>query len=63
MSDFLLDLVLPETDQAVAVQWAVMGVVWSVLTIVTWRADRDIRHFVWGCATLNLGWFMARMVH
>ena len=28
---------------------------WSILA--TWRTERDIRHFVWGLAMLNLAWF------
>ncbi len=63
MPDWLLDLLLPETDRAVAIQWIVMAVVWAVVIAVTWRRDRDIRHFVWGLAMLNLGWFAARTVH
>ncbi len=46
-----------------AIQWIVMAVVWSVMIALTWRRDRDIRHFVWGLAMLNLGWFAARTVH
>lgn len=63
MSELLLDLVLPETDRAVAVQWLVMAGVWAVVIAATWRTERDIRHFVWGLAMMNLAWFSARTVH
>ena len=63
MSELLLDLVLPETDRAVAIQWIVMAIVWAVVIALTWRQSRDIRHFVWGLAMLNLAWFSARTVH
>lgn len=63
MSEFFLDLVLPETDRVVAIQWAVMAGVWAIVIPLTWRANRDIRHFVWGLAMMNLAWFSARTVH
>lgn len=63
MGDFLLDLALPRTDRAVAIQWVVMGAFWTLVIVATWRKERDIRHFVWGLAMLNLAWFAARVVH
>lgn len=63
MRELLLDLALPETDRGVAIQWIVMACVWAVVIPLTWRQDRDIRHFVWGLAMLNLAWFAARTVH
>ena len=61
--DFLLDLALPKTDRIVAIQWLVMTPIWLVIIALTWRQERDICHFVWGCAMLNLAWFAARTVH
>ena len=63
MRELLLDLALPETDRGVAIQWIVMAGVWAVVIPLTWRANRDIRHFVWGLAMMNLAWFSARTVH
>lgn len=63
MKELLLDLALPETDRGVAAQWIVMGVVWAVVIASTWRQTRDVRHFVWGLAMLNLAWFALRTVH
>lgn len=64
MGDFLVDLLLPKTDRVVAYQWIVMiGVVWPIAIFAVRKADRDIKHFVWGLAMLNLAWFAARTVH
>ncbi|MFV2038950.1 MAG: hypothetical protein ACC660_01770 [Acidimicrobiales bacterium] len=63
MGEFILDVMLPKTDQIVAIQWIVMAVVWAVVIPLTWRRERDIRHFVWGLAILNLAWFSIRIVH
>ncbi|MGI9623536.1 MAG: hypothetical protein ACR2PK_11920 [Acidimicrobiales bacterium] len=63
MVEFLLDIALPKTDRVVAIQTVVMAVFWAVLIALTWRKDRDIRHFVWGLAMLNAAWFAARTVH
>lgn len=63
MGEFLLDVMLPKTDRIVAIQWIVMASVWAVVIPLTWRQERDIRHFVWGMAMLNLAWFSARVVH
>ena len=63
MGDFVVDLLLPSTDRTVAIQWAVMGAFWSVLLLVTRRASRDVRTFLFGLAMLNLAWFAARTVH
>jgi hypothetical protein len=40
-----------------------MSAFWLVVIALTWRKDRDIRHFVWGLAMLNLAWFAARTIH
>lgn len=63
MGDFLLDLVLPKTDRIVAIQTIVMACFWAVVIPLTWRQERDIRHFIWGLAMLNVGWFAARTIH
>ncbi len=63
MKEFLLDLALPETDRAVAIQWIVMGAVWAVALVAVRTRSRDIRHFVLGLAVFNLAWFAARTVH
>lgn len=61
--DFFVDLLLPETDRAVGVQWIVMSVVWATALITTRRQSRDVRTFVLGLAMLNLAWFAARTIH
>lgn len=63
MGEFLLDIILPKTDRIVAIQWIVMASVWAIVIPLTWRKERDIRHFVWGMAMLNLAWFSVRVVH
>lgn len=63
MGELLLDVFLPETDRTVAIQTVVMGVFWTVVIARTWRKERDIRHFVWGLAMLNVAWFAARTIH
>lgn len=61
--DFFLDIVLPETDKGAIQQTVVMGIFWPVVIFLTRKQQRDIKHFVWGCAMLNLAWFGARMIH
>jgi len=62
-SGLALDVVLPKTDRTVAIQWAVMGPIWLFAIALSWQLERDIRHFIWGLCTINLAWFLARMVH
>lgn len=59
----MLELLLPRTDAGVYVQWAVMGAFWFGALIATRRWSKDARLLVWGIATVNLAWFMIRMVH
>jgi hypothetical protein len=63
--DLLLDLVLPRTDRAVAIQWAVMAPIWLVALIAIRRVtpNKDYRQFVYGLVIMNLAWFGARMIH
>lgn len=63
VSELLLDLVLPKTDQTVAIQWAIMGPIWLLAIGFSWQVERDIRHFIWGLCMINFAWFMARMIH
>jgi hypothetical protein len=63
MRDFLLDLVLPPSDQAVMIQWAVMVPFWLVVLGVTRHRSKDTRTFIIGLAVLNLAWFVARTIH
>lgn len=63
MPDVLLDLLLPTTDRAAIIQWIVMGVVWSVAIVASWRCRREYRLFIYGLAMMNLAWFAARTVH
>ena len=63
MGDFVLDQLLPATDRAVAVQWAVMIPVWLLAIVLVRGATKDIRTFVIGLAMLNLAWFAARTIH
>ena len=63
MPDFLVDLALPKTDRAVAIQWAVMVPLWLVVFYATRNRSKDVRLFIYGVAMLNLAWFALRTVH
>lgn len=63
MGDLVLDLLLPPTDRAVAIQWMVMVPLWLFAVVATWRWARDPRHLVWGLITMNLAWFALRAAH
>jgi hypothetical protein len=63
MRDFLLDLVLPPSDRAVMIQWAVMVPFWLAVLVVTRHRSKDTRTFIIGLAVLNLAWFAARTIH
>lgn len=63
MPDFLVDLLLPDTDREVLIQWAVMTPFWLVVIFAIRRRSKDVRTFVYGLAMLNLAWFAARTVH
>lgn len=63
MNELLLDLVLPETDRGVAIQWLVMMPVWLAAVVLVRRQPREVKQFVWGLVMLNLGWFAARSIH
>ena len=63
MPDFLLDLLLPGTDRAVAIQWSIMIPFWVVALVAVRRQNRDVRTFVLGLAIINLAWFAARTIH
>lgn len=62
-SELLLDVVLPETDRAVGIQWAVMGPIWLFAVGYSWGCERNIRHFVQGLCLITFAWFLARMIH
>ena len=61
--EFLLDLLLPATDRAVAIQWSIMIPFWVVALVAVRRQNRDVRTFVLGLAIINLAWFAARTIH
>ena len=61
--DIVMDLLLPPTDRAVAVQWAVMTPFWIVVLITTRGWNKDVRTFLMGLAMLNLAWFAVRTLH
>lgn len=63
MRDFLLDLVLPPSDRAVMIQWAIMAPLWLIALVATRHRSKDTRTFVIGVVVLNLAWFVARMIH
>ena len=63
MPELLLDLLLPETDRGVAIQWLVMVPFWAVVLVVTRRRSKDVRTFLVGLAMINLAWFAARTIH
>ncbi len=57
-----MDLLLPRTDELVAVQAAVALVVW--VAAYRWsRRDRDLRLFVVGAGLLTVALFGARALH
>lgn len=62
-NELLLDIALPETDRMVAIQWAVMGPIWLFVTGLSWKYEKDIRHFIWGLVMANLAWFSFRTLH
>lgn len=63
MPDFLLDLLLPKTDRTVAIQWVVMTPFWLMMIVLTRKAQKETRLFVYGLAMMNLAWFAARTIH
>ena len=63
MGEFLLDLLLPETDRGAITQWIVMSLVWVLVFWVLRRQRREYRLFAVGLAMANLAWFAARTVH
>lgn len=63
MPEFLVDLALPKTDRAVAIQWAVMVPLWLAVFYFTRKQSKDARLFIYGVAMLNLAWFAFRTVH
>lgn len=62
-TDFFLDIVLPETDRTVGIQWAVMAPIWMFVIGYSWGCSRDIRHFLQGLCLITFAWFLARMIH
>jgi len=63
LNDALLDLALPRTDAGVAVQWAVMVPVWIVALVWAPRLSAEARRLVIGLVSVNLAWFVVRMLH
>ena len=61
--EWMVDLLLPRTDDGVTVQWAVMLPFWLVVVVATRRWSKDARMLIWGLATINLAWFLLRMAH
>ena len=63
MAELFLDLLLPETDRGVFIQWGVAAVLWPVALFFVRNASKDVRTFVIGLAVLNIAWFAARTIH
>lgn len=63
LTEFFLDIVLPKTDRVVFIQWIVAAIFWPPVLWLTRKLDRDIRHFIYGLAMMNLALFAARTVH
>ena len=63
VGEFLLDLLLPKTDQGVFIQWGVAAAVWPIALFFVRNASKDVRTFVIGLAVLNIAWFAARTIH
>lgn len=61
--DFVVDLLLPETDRTVAIQWIVMTLFWTAVFVAARHQSRDLRTFLFGLAMVNLAWFAARTIH
>lgn len=62
MRGLVHDILLPRTDAGVAVQVAIVLVVFAVSLWRT-RADRDLRLFTVGVGTFVLGLMMMRAAH
>jgi len=63
VKQFLLDIVLPRTDRAVFIQWALAVPFWIGVAIAIRRQSKDVKTFAVGLAVLNLAWFAVRTVH
>ena len=62
MGDWLLDLVLPRSDRAVAIQLIVV-VPLFLMWIVLARRNRDHLLLAVGVAVITLAWFALRTLH
>ncbi len=58
----MTDLLLPRTDLGVAVQLAVLAVVFAIALFVV-RRDRDVRLLVIGLAFMTAAWSGVRTLH
>jgi len=63
VGEFFLDLLLPETDRAVFIQWGVMAAFWPLAFFTARKTSKDTKTFLIGLAILNLAWFAARTIH
>lgn len=63
MPEWLHDLLLPETDEGVAIQWILAAAFWAVTVRLSWRADRNLGLLTAGLALCTLAWFLLRAAH
>lgn len=61
--DWLLDLLLPATDQAVRTQWIVASLFWAAAIALARRANREVGMLAIGLALCTLAWFLLRAAH
>lgn len=61
--EWMLDLLLPPTDNGARAQWVAAAMLWLVVLVATRRWSKDARLLLWGLATVNLAWFLLRMAH
>lgn len=63
MSDLILDLLLPPTDEAVTIQFILWAVTFPVALATAWRRGHEARLFVIGIWLFTASFFGLRALH
>lgn len=61
--DWILDVLLPASDQAVRTQWIVAAVFWFAAIPLVRRASPELGTLAIGLALCTFAWFLLRMAH